>query len=111
MAIDPQGKFGQIRGPFTSNQDIATIIKNTEAITGTLYVELGVSYAEKDAMIYGKSPEGVIPSSLDMMINGNSIWMGRTDMYETDDFIPLRSFTFPQGAPASTLIEYRIARI
>ena len=108
MAIEPNGKFGQIRGPFTNGQDIAQIIRDREGVTN-VYTELGVTYAEKDAMIYGKSRSGEMPSSLEMMINGNSIWMGRTDMYETDGIIPLRSFTFPQGAPISTLIEYRLA--
>lgn len=109
MAIEPQGKFGQIRGPFANGEDVALIIRQIEGISATPYVELGVTYAEKDAMIYGKERDNTIPSSLKMLINGNEIWMGRTHMYETDGVVPLTSFVFPQGAPASVLVEYRLS--
>ena len=49
-----------------------------------------------------------MPTSLKFRINGKELWMGRTDMYESDDVIKLTEFTFVNDAPASVLIEYRL---
>lgn len=112
MAIKATGRFGQIRGPFTKNVDLVGLIitdaKVTEEYRNKAYIELGISYAEKDAMIYG-GPVEAIPTSLKFSLNGQEIWIGRTDIYETDDAIKLNQLEFLEhDAPASVLIEYRL---
>lgn len=108
MAIESTGKFGQIKGPFAQGEDLIQLIKDDAGLaSGIPCVELGISYAEKDAMIYG-GPVEAMPTSLKFRINGKELWMGRTDIYESDDVIKLTEFTFVNDAPASVLIEYRL---
>ena len=108
--IVPQGLFGQLRGPFTAGENIKqTKMQNDNS---SIYTFLGISIAEKDFMLFGKNEENETqPYSLRFMINGEEFWIGRTQMYETSQEIELNSLVFPDGAPASTLIEYRLSKI
>ena len=68
------------------------------------YVKLGISIAEKDLMAYGASAQlGFI-----VLINNETIRLGREGIYEVDDWMVLNQVSFPYGAPASTLVEYVI---
>ena len=89
------GMIGQVQGPLTSTDNIN--------FNGN-YVKLGISLGEKDLMTYTESEyHGFM-----FQINDALIRLGRDGMYETDDVIQINQLTFPQGAPASLLIEYVI---
>lgn len=110
MAIKGKGIFGQLVGPFEAGHNYVPEIK---AFVGGRdagkqpYVDLGISIDEKDFMLFGKR-ENDQAASFEFAINGQTFFMGRTDMYETSDYIHLTSLTFPKGAPASTKVEFRV---
>lgn len=117
MAIQANGRFGQIQGPFTKNTNLKDLIATDAGYTEVptiLYANLGITYAEKDAMIFGQGPEPdyTTPYSLRFQItNGTEsyeIWLGRTQMYETDQEIGFDSLVFLDDAPASVIIDYRL---
>lgn len=89
------GSIGQIQGPLTS---VDTINFNKS------FVKLGISIGEKDLMTYQESEN----KSLMFQIDNELIKLGQDGIYETDDVVQINQLTFPQGAPASLLIEYVI---
>lgn len=89
------GSIGQIQGPLTSTD---TINFNKS------FVKLGISLGEKDLMTYKESEN----KSLMFQIDNELIKLGQDGIYETDDVVQINQLTFPQGAPASLLIEYVI---
>lgn len=92
---DTVGYVGQIRGPFGMSEDIVSKL------------DLPIGY---------KIRFGVSVDPYDMMpipdwyfeVNGAHIKMGKTCMYETDEPVIISTFTFPIGAPASTLVDFVI---
>lgn len=108
------GIIGQIQGPFSSNTNIVNLIRAEIGGTGSapIFAKLGISLAEKDFMIFGKEEDGTMPTSfkfyLDQGDGPEEFWVGRTQMYESDDGLTLTSLVFPQGAPASVFVEYVI---
>lgn len=85
------GQIGQIQGPFYINQDVASEISNSGQD-----VLLGITIGEKD---YMQAP-------FYFVLNGRTIYMGSTCMYELSNPIALTSLVFPLGAPASLIIDY-----
>lgn len=102
------GDIVQYQGPFTSEQ----------TITIKYPCVLGISISEKDFMKAGSESAD---SSIEVVINqkkGNqtvssSFFIGRTFMYQTQEQYDIISVQFPNGAPASTLVDitYCTARV
>lgn len=92
------GTIGQYKGPFSSSENIATKIGIGAA------VKFGVTIGEKDYMKI---------KNFKMKINGATLTdplfhIGKTFIYEIDDKFVLSELSFPEGAPASTIIDYVI---
>lgn len=108
------GIIGQIQGPFSSNTNVVQLInaKIGKPFGEPIFAKLGISLAEKDYMIFGAEEDGTMPTSfkfyLDQGEGATEFWVGRTQIYESDEGITIKSLVFPQGAPASVLIEYVI---
>ena len=86
-----KGSIGQLQGPFT----ITDVI-----YFNNVHVKLGISIDEKDLMSYN--------DEFIFAIDGENIKIGREGMYETDDPVRMNTLWFPEGAPASVLVEYVI---
>ncbi len=86
------GDIIQYQGPF----DTSSIVIDFPCI-------LGISVNEKDFMQAG-SPTG--DGSIQVKINNQlqPIFIGRTFIYQTQEQYDITSIQFPNGAPASTLI-------
>ena len=97
IVISNDRKITQVQGPLESG-DIIKIMS---------LAKIGISIAEKDFMLFGKR-ENDQAASFEFAINGQTFFMGRTDMYETSDYIKLDTLTFPKGAPASVTVDFRI---
>ena len=93
------GIAGQIRGPFEANQNI---IPN-KLEPGLM--QLGVSIDTKDLMPFGDTKGGK-DGYFSFTINGQTIRMGRSGMYETGNPTNIVSFQFDDDAPASVKINY-----
>lgn len=91
-----QGSIGQIKGPLAINDSITFSTSNVAGRPPDL--KLGISIDEKDLMTY----EWRFP----VVINDISISVGSTGRYEIDDNIAIDTISFPQGAPASVIIDY-----
>ena len=91
---------GQIQGPFLPGENVADIINNGSA---PKYSKIGIEIGEKDFFTY--------VSDFIFEINNVEIHMGRTQKYELDEDIYLRSLTFRDGAPASTKVDYAIVQL
>ena len=110
------GFIGQIQGPFSPTKNIVRLInaKIGKPLTAPIFAKLGVSLAEKDFMIFGAEEDSQekMPTSFKFLLDQGEgeeeFWVGRTQMYESDEGIKVHSLIFPQGAPASVLIEYVI---
>lgn len=91
--------IGQVQGPFLPNENVADIINN-----GTNhYSKIGIEIGEKDFFTYR--------DDFVFYINGIQIHMGRTQRYELDEDIYLRSLTFKDGAPSSVSVDYAIVEL
>lgn len=96
MIIDlPHGSIGQIQGPFTNTDTIDFSNKD---------IKIGISIGEKDLMTYG----GTESKGFTVKIDDVLIRFGRDGIYELDEEMRIGLVSFPQGAPASVLIEYVI---
>ena len=86
------GDIIQYQGPF-----------DTTPISITPPCVLGISVSEKDFMQAGSSTED---SSIQVKINNQpqTIFIGRTFIYQTQEQYNITSVQFPNGAPASTLV-------
>ena len=114
MAVN-HGIIGQLQGPFSSSANVVDNIKaECLRITGQtispIFAKLGLSIAEKDHMIF--TAEGEYPQSFQFIIDvgegQEEFWLGKTQIYESDDGLQIDYLNFPQGAPASILIDYVI---
>ncbi len=88
------GRVGQVLGPFAANVDLlddtAAIGRLTPETTRPVLYKLGI-----------QTDEGVI-----VKINGLSIKIGKTGIYELDNIVNITSLIFPDGAPANTIIDF-----
>ena len=117
---DGKGIIGQLTGPFESTDNIITIIQNKEDIDTSIFFKLGISISEKYYMVYTQETVNEGHVSVDGRFNfiitfgneltgsGTEFWLGKTQIYESDEGLYIKELIFPQGAPASTLIEYTI---
>ena len=97
MALNlTHGAVGQLKGPFSQNESFAFI---------GVKVKLGVSVGEKDFMQFG-NPTG--NNGFAIRLDNELIRIGRTFLYETDDATDFVQLSFPQGAPASLIVDYVI---
>lgn len=115
-----QGIIGQLAGPFSKNQNVIPLIANKEGVTAPIFFKLGISLGEKDYMIYTKEKvtkeeqtikvevEKRFTFELNLGSGYEEFWLGKTQIYESDDGLNITGLRFPDGAPASTLIEYTI---
>lgn len=87
MADYAYGRLGQLLGPFSPGEEIINLIS---ADTKTKNVKLGIQTAI-DTIV---------------LINGESIQIGRTGIYELDEIMNISSIIFPNGAPENTIIDY-----
>ena len=92
------GSIGQIQGPFSEDDEF--IFQSLNG--GTAYVKLGIIINDKDLMTFGNSED----KGFTVNINGELIRFGREGIYELDDVMKIDSLSFPQGAPASVIIDY-----
>lgn len=83
------GQIGQIKGPFSSGSNIL----NNNLLTG----KFGISIGEKDLMKI---------KDFKFRINNVEYLMGRTGIYEICEPYEVSSIEFPEGAPASVVIDY-----
>ena len=91
-----RGSIGQLQGPFSQG----------DSIRFGAGVKLGFAIGEKDFM---KAGDPNTNNGFAFKIDDQLIRMGRTYLYETDDSTKVTSVSFPQGAPASLIIDYVIA--
>lgn len=87
MADYAYGRLGQLLGPFSPGEEIINLIS---ADTKTKNVKLGIQ-TTIDTIV---------------LINGESIQIGRTGIYELDEIMNISSIIFPNGAPENTIIDY-----
>ena len=87
------GTIEQYQGPFDSGY---TITLDGQCI-------IGISVSEDDFMLTGSETGD---SSIQFSINNNSqtIFIGRTFIYQTQQQYQINTITFPSGAPESTLV-------
>ena len=118
MAVS--GMIGQLVGPFNSDVNIIPLISNKEGISNPIFFKLGISLGEKDYMVYTREEvendyvnikkrfNFKITFGDELAGSGTEFWLGKTQIYESDEGLYIKELIFPEGAPASTLIEYTI---
>lgn len=88
------GHIGQVTGPFEAGQDLL-------ADDGAI----GMFTPEKERPILYKigiqTTQGTIVN-----INGTSIKIGKTGIYEIEDIIKITDLNFPNGADEDTIIDF-----
>ena len=90
------GYLGQVKGPFNNGENIfSTRVLLPEGCK----IKFGISIDPYDLLI---RPEW------GFRVNERYIKMGKTGMYEIDEPMIVSSLTFPEGAPASILVEFVI---
>lgn len=67
------------------------------------FATLGITYSEKDPY-FNLNSQDYKYKIFKFIINGNSIYMGKTDMYEITQPININSISFPEGVPDSIQI-------
>ena len=93
-----EGTIEQYQGPFLTGSSL-TLLGDCR---------IGISIGEDDYMKLGSTSGN---KSFRFTINGNQIWMGRTYIYQTERQLVSNTIarntviTFPDGAPASVLVE------
>lgn len=87
------GTIEQIQGPFEEGKNITL---NGHCI-------IGISVSEDDFMLAGSSSGD---SGIEFSINDSlqTIRIGRTFIYQTQQQYTINKITFPNGAPESTLV-------
>ena len=86
------GRLGQLLGPFSPGEEIINLISATNTNSQYRDMKLGIQTAI-DTIVN---------------INGKSIQIGRTGLYELDEIMSVSSIVFPNGAPENTIIDYVI---
>jgi len=99
-----QGAIGQIKGPLTNKESITFSTGNEAGAGRPPDLKLGISIDEKDLMTYGWRFEVTINKNIRILI-------GSTGRYEFDEKIAVDTISFPEGAPASVIIDYVVLDI
>lgn len=89
------GEIKQFKGPFSNGYEI----------TAGGNCIIGISISEDDYMKLGTSAEVQSKTNFSVEINGETIEIGRTFIYETGDVINNTIIKFPKGAPLSTIVD------
>lgn len=88
------GRIGQVTGPFSAGVDLlndnAPIGMFTPETTKPILYKLGI-----------QAEEGTI-----VEINGVSVKIGKTGIYELDNVVDVKTLIFPNGADADTIIDF-----
>lgn len=88
------GRIGQVTGPFSAEIDLlnddAPIGMFTPETTKPILYKLGI-----------QAEEGTI-----VKINGVSVKIGKTGIYELDNVVDIKTLIFPNGADADTIIDF-----
>lgn len=88
------GRIGQVTGPFSAGIDLlnddAPIGMFTPETTKPILYKLGI-----------QAEEGTI-----VEINGVSVKIGKTGIYELDNVVDVKTLIFPNGADADTIIDF-----
>jgi hypothetical protein len=88
------GRLGQVIGPFDSGVDLladgGAISELTPETTKPVLSKLGIQAAK-----------GTIVN-----INGISIKIGKTGIYELDEVVNVKSLIFPNGADENTIVDF-----
>lgn len=93
MSSGYNGYMGQIKGPFTKDQEIYTLIKQDCLSTIAYISHLGIQTVTGDVVTVN--------------INGETIEIGNTGMYEIRD-TEVTSIIFNQDMDENTIIDYVI---
>lgn len=93
------GAIGQLRGPFALGESFS--FPNVK-------VRLGVCIGEKDFMKAGNPNDN---NGYAIQINDQLIRLGRTYIYESTEDTDVTTLSFPQGAPASLIVDYEVIRV
>ena len=88
------GRVGQVVGPFTANQDLLAeggpISDFTPETTKPVLNKLGIQ-AE---------------AGTEVEINGATIKIGKTGIYELDQVVSVTSLIFPDGGDSDTIVDF-----
>lgn len=88
------GRVGQVLGPFEANVDLlkedAPIGAFTPENTRPILYKLGIQTAEGTRV----------------QINDAVIKIGKTGIYELDSVVDIKKLIFPDGADASTIVDF-----
>ena len=88
------GHIGQVIGPFTADQDL---LSDNGAI--------GKFTPENERLIlYKIGIQSDIGTKI--KVNGSTIKIGKTGIYELDDLIKITDLRFPEGASSDTIIDF-----
>lgn len=88
------GHIGQVTGPFSANVDL---LDNDQAI--------GTFTPEQERPTIYKLGIQAQPGTI-VNINGSSIKIGATGIYELDDIVKITSIIFPNGASNTTIVDF-----
>ena len=92
-----KGNIIQYQGPFSNGYSIS--------FPSIATVRFGVQLSIKDMM---ENPNFYFQVNMRNSQSPTNIYLGQTAMYESDDYLPISSISFPQGAPPSFTLEYII---
>jgi hypothetical protein len=88
------GRIGQVTGPFAANVDLlassGAIGAFTPETTRPILYKLGI-----------QAEEGTL-----VKINGATIKIGKTGIYELDSVVDVKTLSFPNGANSTTLVDF-----
>ena len=88
------GRVGQVLGPFAENVDL---LDNNQAI--------GSLTPEQTKPVLYKLGIQTEPGTT-VLINGISIIVGKTGIYELDQVVNVKSLVFPEGASEDTIVDF-----
>lgn len=91
-----QGRIGQVLGPFDPNIDIMN--------SGQVIPK--VATKDGDGIIIISKLGVQTEPGTEMIINGASIKVGSTGIYELDNVVNVTSLIFPNGASENTIIDF-----
>lgn len=98
------GIIGQIKGPFSSTENIVKTRLDSSGAAVT--AKIGVEIDQKQWMKYGDYNK--YPNGFYFILNNQIIFMGKGCIYQTDTPLNITTLVFPLGAPADTIIDYVI---
>lgn len=94
------GTIGQVKGPFSSSENIITT--RLGSLSSDQTIKIGVTIGEKDWMQFGDKKK--YPKGFYFILNNTEIEIGRTCIYETDEPLCVSNLQFPYGDKVASLI-------